>query len=252
MKAVSLENISFSRLGRGRILEDISFSIEAGKKVAILGANGAGKTTLLSLISGHLKAESGKIELNGQPLRSLSPIERARMIALLPQIERLPFNYSVLDFVLMGRAPHIQALSQPSEQDYAMARSALAELHLEHLEKRSAAEISGGEFQLIRIARCLAQEADTLVLDEPTSLLDPANSQRVARELALLAEKNRTIIFSTHDLALVQSVSDLVLLLYNKKIMMFDIPSAVLEPKFLEKSYGISFRMLQVPTAYLA
>lgn len=251
MIAVSLENVCFSRPGRGRILEDISCSIEAGKKVAILGANGAGKTTFLSLISGHLKPESGKVALNGKPLYAISQLERARSIALLPQIERLPFNYSVLDFVLMGRAPHIQRLSQPSEQDYAMARSALSELHLEQLEQRSAAEISGGEFQLIRIARCLAQEADTLVLDEPTSLLDPANSQRVARELVLLAKKNRTIIFSTHDLALVQSVSDLVLLLYNKKVMIFDTPSAVLEPSTLEKSYGISFRMLKVPTAYL-
>lgn len=252
MKAVSLQNVSFSRYGRGNILEEISFSIEAGKKVAILGANGAGKTTLLSLISGHLKADSGNIELKGQSLRSLSPLERAKAIALLPQIERLPFNYSVLDFILMGRAPHIQTFAQPSEQDYTVARAALSELHLEHLENRSAAEISGGEFQLIRIARCLTQEAEILVLDEPTSLLDPANSQRVAQELVLLAKKHKTIIFTTHDLALVQSVAEVVLLLHNKKIMMFDMPSVVLSPDILEETYGVSFRMLQVPTAYLA
>ncbi|HWR12336.1 MAG TPA: ABC transporter ATP-binding protein [Rectinemataceae bacterium] len=252
MSGLDIRNLAFSRERRGPILEDISFGVGDGKKLAILGANGAGKTTLLSLLGGRLAAGSGRILLDGVSVREISPRALAKKIAFLPQIERLPFNYKVLEFVLMGRAPHIEALAQPDADDEAAALGALSELGLESLAGRRAGEISGGEYQLVRIARCLAQEAEILLLDEPTSLLDPANAQRVARELASLASKGKTIVFTTHDMALARSLADTILMLGQRRLLRMGLPSEVLKPEFLEEAFGVEFGMGQVPTAYPA
>ena len=250
MRELEARRLSFSRQGRGLILSDISFKLPAGKKLAILGANGAGKTTLLSLLGGRLSPNDGDISLDGESVRSITPRALAKKVAFLPQIERLPFNYRVLEFVLMGRAPHIQPLSLPGPRDEELARLALAELGLAALEGLRAGEISGGEFQLARIARCLAQEAELLLLDEPTSLLDPANAQRVARELAALASKGKTIIFATHDISLARALADFILVLGNHGALRLGSPAEVLTPEFLGQAFGVAFGMGQVPTAY--
>ena len=250
MKAIEAQGLAFARPERGEILDDISFRIGEGSKLAILGANGAGKTTLLSLLGRRLVAERGCILLDGVALREFSPRALARKIAFLPQIERLPFNYRVLEFVLMGRAPHIEALAQPGAGDEEIARRALTELGLEYLTERRAGEISGGEYQLVRIARCLAQEAEILLLDEPTSLLDPANASHVARELASLASKGKTIVFSTHDIALARSLSDTVLVLGNRRLLRMGSPGDVLVPEFLKLAFGVEFSIAPLPTSY--
>ncbi|MHB0898087.1 MAG: ABC transporter ATP-binding protein [Spirochaetales bacterium] len=250
MRELEARRLSFSRQGRGLVLSDISFTLPAGKKLAILGANGAGKTTLLSLLGGRLSPDAGAITLDGESVGTIAPRSLARKIAYLPQIERLPFNYRVLEFVLMGRAPHIQPLSMPGPRDEELARSALAELGLAALEGFRAGEISGGEFQLVRIARCLAQEAELLLLDEPTSLLDPANAQRVARELAALASKGKTIVFATHDIALARSLADFILLLGDHGALRLGPPAEALMPDCLGQAFGVEFGMGQVPTAY--
>lgn len=250
MKEIEALALYFSRPGKARILEGISFKVAAGRKLAILGANGAGKTTLLSLLGGRLMADSGQILLDGTSVREFSPRTLARKIAFLPQIERLPFNYEVLEFVLMGRAPHIEPLAQPNAGDEDIARGALGELGLGHLADRRAGEISGGEFQLVRIARCLAQEAELLLLDEPTSLLDPANARRVARELASLASKGRTIVFATHDIALARSLADTILVLGGRRLLRIGPPAEVLTPEFLSLAFGVDFGMGLIPTAY--
>lgn len=250
MKAIEVQGLAFSRPERGEILEDISFRVGEGRKLAILGANGAGKTTLLSLLGGRLAAARGSVLLDGLAIREFSPRALARKIAFLPQIERLPFNYRVLEFVLMGRAPHIEALAQPGAGDETKARRALAELGLEQLAGRRAGEISGGEYQLVRIARCLAQEAEVLLLDEPTSLLDPANASRVARELASLASKGKTIIFSTHDIGLARSLSDEVLLITGKRILALGSPAETLTADLLRRAFGVEFNDGVFPSAY--
>jgi len=138
----------------------------------------------------------------------------------------------------------------PGPRDEELARSALAELGLAALEGFRAGEISGGEFQLVRIARCLAQEAELLLLDEPTSLLDPANAQRVARELAALASKGKTIVFATHDIALARSLADFILLLGDHGALRLGPPAEALMPDCLGQAFGVEFGMGQVPTAY--
>ena len=250
MMRLEARSLCFSRPGRGSILEDISFSLDASRILAILGANGAGKTSLLSLLSGRLKPDSGEVLLDGEALGRQGPRRLAQALAFLPQIERLPYNYRVLDFVLMGRTPHLAPLSMPGEEDERVALEALDLLGLSFLADQGAGEISGGEFQLVRVARCLAQGAQTLILDEPTSLLDPANSKRVSAELASLAAGGRTIIFATHDIALATSLADKVLLLSRHRCLRLGPPSETLSPELLGETFGVGFGMMPMPTAY--
>ena len=249
MNALRVENLRFSRKNRGLILGSLSFDIGEGACVAVLGANGSGKTTLLSLLSGRLKPDSGKILIGEIPLGSMDGRALALKTALLPQIERLPFNYRVLDFVLMGRAPHVPALALPGASDEAVAIRALEELGIIELKDRPAGELSGGEFQLARIARCLAQEAPILLLDEPTSMLDPANAHRVASSLAGLARGGRTIIFTTHDLDLTAALATEAYILHNAAILKRGSPATVLTESVLGEAYGIRFGMAMRPVA---
>lgn len=250
MKRFECVSLGFSRGAEKPVLEDVSFSVEKGRILAVLGANGAGKTTLLSLCCGRLKPDSGSVVIDGQDIGSIGIRALARKIAFLPQIERLPFNYSVLEFVLMGRAPHVGALSQPGGRDIEISRQSLESLGLARLAGNSAARISGGEFQLARIARCLAQEAEILLMDEPTSLLDPANARRVACVLSELAGGGRTIILTTHDMALASAVADGALLLHDRRVIRNGRPREVLEETALERAYGVEFRSAPLPTAY--
>lgn len=247
MTALRVENLSFSRKNRGLVLDTLTFEIGEGACLAILGANGSGKTTLLSLLAGRLKPDSGRVLLGDVSVGDLDGRALAHKVALLPQIERLPFNYKVLDFVLMGRAPHVPALALPGPSDEAAAILALEELGIDELRNRPAGELSGGEFQLVRIARCLAQEAPILLLDEPTSMLDPANAHRVASSLGTIARSGRTIIFTTHDLDLAAGLAGEALILHEAKILTRGSPSSILTETLLGKAYGIGFAMATRP-----
>lgn len=250
MNALEARGLSFARPGRDKIFSNLSFRVRKGEKLALLGANGSGKTTLLSLLCGRLAAGAGHIFVEDRDLRAWLPREIARKLAFLPQIERLPFNYKVIEFVLMGRAPHIPTLALPGKKDEEAARAALRALGLDALAGRGAGEISGGEYQLVRIARCLAQEADILLLDEPTSLLDPANARRVARGLAALSASGKTILFATHDIALSRFLADTCLVLGKGTAPRIGSPSAVLEPVALAGAFGVDFSLSPIPTAY--
>jgi iron complex transport system ATP-binding protein len=242
MSLLDVKDVCFSRQARGSILENISFSLEKSQILAILGANGAGKTSLLSLIGGRLVPSKGSIRFEGigeLDAHSTRPTGLAKKLAYLPQIERLPFNYRVLDFVLMGRTPHIRALALPSSGDEHLAREALASLGLSALEEQGAGDISGGEFQLARIARCLAQEAEFLLLDEPTSLLDPANAHRVSQVLIRLAKGGVTIIFTTHDVGLAFSIADRVLVLRKGEMLDFGLPGLCLTKEKLSQAFDV-------------
>lgn len=250
MKGLRVENLGFARPMRGAVLEDISFGLEPGRILAVLGKNGAGKTTLLSILSGRLKESAGTVSWNGQLIETMPSRTRAATVAVLPQIERLPFNYRVLDFVLMGRTPHLSALSLPGKQDEDAAFHALDELGLSHLAHEKAGEISGGEFQLVRLARCLAQEASLFLLDEPTSLLDPANSSEVASVLVRLAETGRAIVCATHDISLAGTIADEVLLLGDRKVLVHDAPKSALTTEWLQQAFGIQFKITEGPSVF--
>jgi ABC-type Mn2+/Zn2+ transport system ATPase subunit len=175
------------RLARPGV-QGVTVRVERGHVVGILGPNGSGKTTLLRLLAGMLRPESGTVTLNGRDLASLARPALARSIAVVPQETHLAFDYSVLEIALMGRYPHLGTFELEGPRDLAIAREALAATGTLALERRSFATLSGGEKQRVVIASALAQQAEILLLDEPTASLDLGYQFDVA---ALLARLNR-------------------------------------------------------------
>ncbi len=232
------------------VLDRVCLEAARGQTLAILGPNGAGKTSLLSVLSGRLKPRAGSVTLENRPLGALSARERAQRIALLPQLEKLPFNYRVLDFVLMGRTPHLESFALPGPEDERAAGGALAELGMESFATRNIGELSGGELQLVRIARCLAQGAPILMLDEPASMLDPAHSRHIADALAALAAAGKTIIYTTHDIGLSIFLGGRAVIIAGGKVA-WDGPAVSLrDAEMLERAYGISFTVKELPSAF--
>jgi len=246
---LSARDISFRWKEDQPLLEDISLDVARGQTLAILGPNGAGKTTLLSILSGRLSPRAGSVNLDSRPLISYSARERSRLIAFLPQLEKLAFNYRVLDFVLMGRTPCMEVLALPGKEDEEAALKALSLFGLDSFSMRNIGELSGGEFQLVRIARCLAQGASILILDEPASMLDPAHSRHIADALASLADSGKTIIYTTHDIDLAIFLGGHALIISEGKIQWIGAGGLVNED-ILGRAYGISFSIKQLPSAF--
>ena len=248
--SLAIDRAHFS-WGRGKeVVRDLSLELAPGGAIALLGPNGAGKSTLLGVAAGRLKPSSGRIELDGRPLAGMDPRARARQIALLPQFERLPFNYSCLELVLLGRAPHVPILAQPGPEDEKRALAALERLGLGGFADRPIDSLSGGEVQLARLARCLAQEAEYFLLDEPGSMLDPANARLVADALRSLAGAGKGVLFSTHDAAFAAHAAETALLLREGGCLAQGPARAVLVPELLEAAFGLPFVSASFPTVY--
>lgn len=198
--ALEFDHVTFRYPGAARpVLENFCLTIEPGARMAILGQNGAGKTTLLHLALGWLKPQAGSIRLAGKPLSAYRRQELGQQIGLVPQSEHSAFEYSLLEFVLLGRAPYLPPLAMPTEQDVAMARRAIQQVGLSSLETRSILNISGGERQLVLMARALAQQPGLLLLDEPTSHLDLGNKVRLMQLLRECSAQGVTVVFTTHE-----------------------------------------------------
>jgi len=250
LPALSARDIIFGWDEASVIFNGLCLDAARGQTLAILGPNGAGKTTLLSILAGRLTPRAGSVSLEDRPLNALSARERARHIAFLPQLEKLPFNYRVLDFVLMGRMPHMESFSMPKPEDEARARESLAMLEMESFMARNIGELSGGELQLVRIARCLAQGASILMLDEPASMLDPAHSRRIADALVSLAIAGKTIIYTTHDIGLGIFLGGRAIIIARGSVVWDGYASGLNDVEMLEKAYGISFSIKELPSAF--
>ena len=195
------------------VLRGVSLELRKGTSVALLGPNGAGKSTLLDICLGWKGPESGKVLLAGRDMDTYSRRERGAWISLVPQNERVRFDYTVLEYLLLGRTPYLGQLEMPGTPDLEVARNALATVGIPELAERSVTTLSGGEHQLMMIARALVQEPQILVLDEPTSQLDPGNRLRIVRLLHSLQEQGATLLFTTHDPNLAaECASDAVLI----------------------------------------
>jgi iron complex transport system ATP-binding protein len=181
-------------VGRG-----LSVRLETGEVLALLGPNGGGKTTLLKTLLGLIRPKAGEVRLGGKPLATYSIRERARSIAYVPQVHVGTFAFTVETVVLMGRSAHGNLFSRPSAHDRAVALAALERFGIAALSLRPYTEISGGERQLVLLARALAQEPQFIVLDEPTASLDFSNQGKVMREIKALAASGHGVLFTTHD-----------------------------------------------------
>lgn len=199
--------------GKKQVLYSIDFGMGRGEILAVLGSNGAGKTTLFRTIMSFLKPNCGKVLLNGKDVQKLSKKELSKIIAYVPQCHNCAFSFSVLELVVMGRNPHIGAFSEPKEKDFMLAMKALEKLNIEHLAKRRFRKLSGGEKQLVLIARALVQTPMLIIMDEPTASLDYNNSINVLSQVIKLKDENLSLIITCHSPRQARVFADKVLMI---------------------------------------
>lgn len=180
------------------VLNGLSFSLEPGELLCILGANGVGKTTMYRTVLGFLPILGGSIQIDGRDIQSFSRSELAKKIAYVPQYHTPPFPYSVFDVVLMGRSAHLQQFSTPGKEDEKIALKMLERMGILYLKDEIYTEISGGERQLALIARALAQQTSYILMDEPASNLDYGNQMRMLQTIRELTKENIGVCFTSH------------------------------------------------------
>ena len=230
-------------IGHGRTVigRGLSLAVNQGEIVCLLGPNGCGKTTLFRTLLGLIPALTGQVTLKGKALTALSRAEIARAMAYVPQAHVPPFPYQVEEVVLMGRTARMRPLAAPSTADRAAARAALARLGIGDLGDADYSRLSGGQRQMVMIARALAQETPILVMDEPTASLDFGNQARVLARIAGLARAGRhAVILSTHDPDQAFALNARVMLMHEGAILAEGPPDEVLTPARLSKVYAVS------------
>lgn len=222
---------------------DISFTIEQAGILTILGPNACGKTTLLKCLDRLLKLEHGSISIDDKNLRNMSRVEIAKAIGYVPQFHQPNFAFSVMDVVLVGRAPHIGLLDSPNKEDIKIAKEALETMGISYLADVPYTQVSGGERQLVLLARILTQQPSLLLLDEPTSHLDFGNQIRLLNTLQKLANTGLPIIMTSHfpDHAF---LSNRVALMKSGEIIDIGTPDEIITEQNLEKVYGIKVKVI--------
>jgi iron complex transport system ATP-binding protein len=245
--ALAFSELSYAYAGGAPVFDRLTAELAAGQLVALMGGNGSGKTTLLKCLAGLLPHYGGSIHLGDSELGELSRRSRAKRLSLVPQDCEAGFGYLARDMVLMGRAPYIGAFGGPDARDVAAAEQALAAVGLAGFGKRLFSRLSGGERQLVLIARALVQDAPLMLLDEPTSHLDFRNQIRVMHALKdLIRQRELTVVMATHDPNLVLGFADRVLLLHEGRLLADGAPEAVLTGARLQAVYGIAVHELYV------
>jgi len=237
---LTVRDLGFRYRGAPRpALEGVTFDVTAGNILGIIGPNGSGKSTLLRLLLGTLRPTTGEVLYEGRPLGKWTRRDLARAIGVVPQREELAFPLTVRALVAMGRYPHLRAWEREGDADRRAIASALDRCELTHLAPRPLDTLSGGELQRARIARALAQEPRTLVLDEPTTALDTRHEMAIFELLRQLSrEEGKTVVLVTHDLNLAARYADQLLLLHQGRTAAYGTPPKVIVRETLETVYG--------------
>lgn len=242
---VEVEHLAFA-YDEKPVLTDVSFTAEDGQFLSILGPNGAGKSTLFRCILGLQSRYTGTVRVNGADTRSLSTRELAGLIAYIPQSSRPTFNYSVFDIVLMGASRNLSPFGAPGRADNARCEWALEKIGISHLAQRCFHRLSGGEQQLVMIARALMQNAPVLMMDEPTANLDYGNQLLVMKQAKSLAREGYTVIQTTHAPEQSYMFSDRILAMSGGRIIKEGTPAEVLTAETVETLYGVNVRVISL------
>ena len=220
-----------------------------GEVLCVLGPNGAGKTTLFRTLLGLLPPLAGRVTLGGRDLASLDRGQIARGVAYVPQASSVVFDFTLQEMVEMGRAAHLGAYARPGPGDRRVARAALERLGIGELADRAYGAVSGGERQLALLARALASEARSMVMDEPTAHLDFANQTRVLHEIGRMAGAGIAILLCSHDPDHAFAIADRALLLERGQAAALGDAAEVLTARNLSRLYGVTIHISDVATA---
>ncbi len=242
---LSVQSLTLSYNGHN-VLADISLELPAGQVLGLIGPNGAGKTSIIRAVSGVLPAKAGRIAVDGQELATLSELQRARCIAVVPQSASLPPAFTVAECVALGRTPHLNWLGQLGAEDQAQVQRALAATETEAIAARRVGQLSGGEQQRVLLARALAQDCPILLLDEPTAHLD-LHHQAAILELVrrMAAEQDLAVLVAIHDLNLAAMYADRLALLVGGRLRALGNPAEVLTEPHLAAAYDTPLRIRQ-------
>lgn len=234
--------------GETEILHQVSLNVEAGEVVSLIGPNGAGKTTLIRAVSGVLPLRSGIVKVGEYDLANVSISERAKLLAVVPQARKLPPEYTVQQAVLMGRTPYLGWLGNPSRADVEKVNWAIDRTQITKFAGRRVDELSGGEQQLVLVARALAQDSPVVLLDEPTAHLDLRHQATILDLVHKLArERQLAVLMSLHDLNLVSLYSDRIALLSEGRILTVGNPREVLIQENLSEVYKVPLDIIPHP-----
>ena len=245
---LEVRNGGFSYGRDKHILKDLSFSVQSGELMAILGPNGAGKTTLLRCIMGMLKWSEGMSLLDGEDIRTIPASKLWQKLAYVPQAKTASGAFTVFETVLLGRSSRLNVFSAPKKEDIKKAEEALEKLGISALADRKCSELSGGELQMVLIARALAAEPELLILDEPESNLDFRNQLIVLDAMTALARDGMAIIFNTHYPAHALSRADKSLILSKGGSYVFGETAEVLTRGSIRSAFGVEAAIGEIET----
>lgn len=230
----------------GPVVIDADLALPRGSMGAMIGANGSGKSTLIRLLAGLTKPSSGVVNFNGAPLSELDARLRAKHIAYVPQASPIIFPFTALEVVLTGRSPYYGRFRFESQKDKEIALAALEALDAGHIAERAVTELSGGECQLVTVARALAQEPEVMFLDEPASSLDLKHRAQLMRSLRRLRDEgNITVLTVTHDLMLLNETFDLLFAMKCGRVLASGVPDAILNDSLLGEVYDTPVRTMR-------
>lgn len=243
---LKVENLVFKAKNK-EILKNINFDVRLGEIIGLIGVNGSGKTTLLKCLNNLNKITKGKIEIKNRPLNQFENKEIAKEIALMGQNTNLNVEFKCLDIVVMGRYPHLKNRCNFCEEDYSKALNYMEITNTLKFKDKKISNLSGGERQRVLFSKAITQETDIILLDEPTASMDLNNQEQLFKICKKIANKNKTIIISTHDLRVAARYCDKLLLLKDGEKVGFGRVEEVLTKENIKKAYEIDVEIFENP-----